>query len=304
MNLGAHMSIAGGAWKALERGKENNCRVIQVFTKSSNQWRAAHLSEEDVRTFRDVRKATGIDAAMAHNSYLINLGTPKKGLWKKSLSSFRVELERAERLGITYLVAHPGAHTGSGEKRGMRKIVEGLRTVLKETRGWKVGVLLETTAGQGTTIGHSFRQMGELLDRIGVPERTGVCLDTCHVFAAGYDWRTLEGYEAMWGEFDSEVGLGRLKGFHLNDSKGRLGGRLDRHEHIGKGQIGSRAFGRLMRDKRFHSIPMVLETPKDHEGADRRNLALLRRLRSSTGPGGGRTGKRKGKEAGHVLSDR
>lgn len=281
MNLGAHMSISGGIWKSLERGKENRCHVIQVFTKSSNQWRAAKLSEEDVQTFHDTRRETGVSPEMAHDSYLINLGSPRANLWKKSVSSFRTELERAERLGIPNMVAHPGAHTGSGEKEGMAKIVKAIRQILKETDGWKVRVLLETTAGQGTTIGNRFDQLGEMLSRIGRPERTGVCLDTCHVFAAGYDWTTAEGYQAMWDEFDEEVGLSMLKAFHLNDSKGPLGGRLDRHEHIGKGQIGSGPFGRLMRDARFQSTPMVLETPKEEEESDRTNLALLRRLRSS-----------------------
>jgi deoxyribonuclease-4 len=284
MNLGAHMSIAGGIWKSLERGKRMNCRVIQIFTKSSNQWKAGRLTKGDVRAFHEARQATGVVPAMAHDSYLINLGSPSAGLWKRSIAAFRLEMERAERLGIPYFVAHPGAHTGSGERAGIDRITKALRIILRETRGWKVNILLETTAGQGSSVGHRFEQLGEILQRVGHPERTGVCLDTCHVFAAGYDWRTKGGYKAMWDEFDSEIGLSMLKAFHLNDSKGPFGSRRDRHEHIGKGQIGSRAFGRLMRDPRFRSIPMVLETPKDGEGSDRRNLALLRRLRSSKGP--------------------
>ncbi|MCZ6689644.1 MAG: deoxyribonuclease IV [Planctomycetota bacterium] len=300
MNLGAHMSIAGGIWKSLERGKEHNSRVIQVFTKSSNQWRAMPLTKDAVRAFHEARKATGVFPAMAHDSYLINLGSPQARLWKKSCSSLRIELQRAERLGIPYVVAHPGAHTGAGERFGLKRISMAIRSILRETSDWKVSLLLETTAGQGTSIGHRFEQLGEMLDRVGLPDRTGVCLDTCHVFAAGYDWRTQEGYEAMWDEFDQEIGLKMLKAFHLNDSKGKPGGRLDRHEHIGRGEIGSAAFGRLMRDKRFWSIPMVLETPKDEKDSDRRNLTLLRRLRSSKGP----KAKRVRKERKHVLSDR
>lgn len=271
------MSIAGGAWKALERGKENNCRVIQVFTKSSNQWRAAHLSEEDVAAFHRARKTTGINPAMAHNSYLINLGSPSRPLWKKSLSSLRVELERAERLGITHLVAHPGAHTGSGEKRGTRKIVEGLRTVLKETRGWKVGVLLETTAGQGTTIGHRFDQMGEMLDRIDVPERTGVCLDTCHVFVAGYELRTEAGLGETVDAFHGAVGLDRLGLVHLNDSVGGLGSGRDRHEHLGLGEIGLGGL-RLVVNSRFGCVPMIMETPMDERRGNPGNMDVARGL--------------------------
>ena len=291
MNLGAHMSIAGGIWKALERGQEENCRVIQVFTKSNNQWRAAKLTDEDCRLFRETSERLGVRAALAHDSYLINLASPDDALWKRSVASFRVELERAERLGIPWVVAHPGAHVGSGERAGIRRIARAVKQVLRETRGADVGVLLENTAGMGSSIGHAFGQLAELLRRIGRPERTGVCLDTQHAFAAGYDWRSEEGYDAMWAEFEDTVGLGALRGFHLNDSKAPAGGRLDRHEHIGRGKIGSAAFGRLMRDPRFHTIPMVLETPKD-EGADRRNLALLRRLRSMRPRGTGRAGRR------------
>ena len=279
MNLGAHMSIAGGIWKSLERGRETGCRVIQIFTKSSNQWRAAPLREGDVRAYHEACRETGVFPALAHDSYLINLGSPDGRLWNRSVTSFRVEMERAERLGIPHIVAHPGAHTGSGEKPAIRRIARAIRGLLRETRGWKVRVLLETTAGMGSSVGHRFGQLGEILDRIGHPDRTGVCLDTCHVFAAGYDWRTEDGYRAMWKEFDDEIGLGMLNAFHLNDCKGPAGCRVDRHEHIGKGRIGSAAFGRLMRDRRFRSLPMVLETPKD-DGWDKRNLALLRRLRS------------------------
>jgi deoxyribonuclease-4 len=280
MNLGAHMSISGGIWKALHRGKESNCHVIQIFVKSSNQWRAAPLRDEDIQAFEEARRKTRILPAMAHDSYLINLGSPEKDLWRKSIDSFRLEMERTERLGIPYLVIHPGAHVGSGEKAGIRRIVRALREILKGSRGGKVQVLLETTAGQGTTIGDRFEQLAEMIGRVGEPDRMGVCLDTCHVFAAGYDWRTEEGYDAMWDAFESALGLEVLKGFHLNDSKGDVGSRLDRHQHIGKGKIGSAPFGRLMRDPRFQSLPMVLETPK--EGTwDRRNLALLRRLRST-----------------------
>jgi deoxyribonuclease-4 len=217
---------------------------------------------------------------VAHDSYLINLASTDAELHRKSMAAFLEELERAEALGIPYLVTHPGAHVGAGEEAGLRQVAKSVRELLKGTKDYQVQVIIETAAGQGTSLGHRFEQIAALLDQIGLPERTGVCLDTCHVFAAGYDIRTPEGYADVIGAFDAIVGISRLKVIHLNDSKKELGCRVDRHEHIGKGNIGLEAFRCLLADPRLKGIPMILETPKDDDFllSDRRNLDTLRRL--------------------------
>ena len=278
--LGAHMSIAGGIDLAPLRGREVGCRTMQLFTKSSNQWRARPLPPEEIERYRANLRATEIAPAVAHDSYLINLASPDAELHRKSMAAFLEELERAEALGIQYLVTHPGAHMGAGEETGLRQVANSIRELLKRTKGYQVQVVIETTAGQGTSLGHSFEQIAVLLDQIGLPERTGVCLDTCHIFSAGYDIRTPAGYADVIGAFDAVVGVPHLKVIHLNDSKKELGCRVDRHEHIGKGNIGLEAFRCLLADPRLKGIPMILETPKDDDFllSDRRNLDTLRRL--------------------------
>jgi deoxyribonuclease-4 len=278
--LGAHMSIAGGIDLAPLRGQEVGCRTMQLFTKSSNQWRARPLPHEEIERYRANLRATGIAPAVAHDSYLINLASTDAELHRKSMAAFLEELERAEALGIPYLVTHPGAHVGAGEEAGLRQVAKSVRELLKRTKDYQVQVIIETAAGQGTSLGHRFEQIAALLDQIGLPERTGVCLDTCHVFAAGYDIRTPEGYADVIGAFDTVVGVQQLKVIHLNDSKKELGCRVDRHEHIGKGNIGLEAFRCLLADPRLKGIPMILETPKDDDFllSDRRNLDTLRRL--------------------------
>jgi deoxyribonuclease-4 len=216
---------------------------------------------------------------MVHNSYLINIGSPKEDEWKKSLDAFTVELERAEALGIPFVVAHPGAHLGSGEEAGLNRIAQGLDELHLRTRGFRTRILLENTAGQGSCLGYRFEHMRHLLDRVHEPDRLGICFDTCHVFTAGYDIRTPEGYAATMDEVDRLVGLVRIMAFHLNDSMKPFESRRDRHEHIGKGFIGLEAFRCLMRDTRFLNVPMVLETPKGKElEEDRMNLEVLRGL--------------------------
>jgi len=278
--LGAHMSIAGGVDLAPLRGQQVGCRTIQLFTKSSNQWRARPLPPEEIERFRANLQTTGIAPAAAHDSYLINLASTDPALHHKSMAAFLEELERAEALGIPYLVAHPGAHVGAGEEAGLRQVAISIRELLKRTRGYQVQAVLETTAGQGTSLGHRFEQIAAILDQIGLPERTGVCLDTCHVFAAGYDIRTPDGYASVIREFDRTVGIANLKVIHLNDSKRGLGCRVDRHEHIGKGAIGLEAFRCLVTDPCLRGLPMIIETPKDNDfvSADSRNLRTLRRL--------------------------
>lgn len=278
--LGAHVSIAGGFDQAPLRGKAAGCRAIQVFTKSRGQWQARPLPDAEAKAFRANLRASGITLAVAHGSYLINLGSSDPTLRRKSLEACREELERAETLGIPYLVIHPGSHLGKGEVAGLRLIAQALDLLLAETRGFKVQIVLETTAGQGTNLGSRFEHLAHLFERAKHPERLGVCLDTCHLFAAGYEIRTKEGYEKTMEAFDWLVGLSRLRVLHLNDSKQDLGSRVDRHEHIGKGFLGLSPFRFILNDRRLRSLPMILETPKDGDpvAADRCNLAILRRL--------------------------
>lgn len=278
--LGAHMSIAGGVDLAPLRGRQVGCRTIQLFTKSSNQWRARSLPSEEIDRFRANLQAAAIAPAVAHGAYLINLASTDPALHQRSMAACLEELERAETLGIPCLVIHPGAHMGAGEEAGLRQVANSLRELLKRTKGCRVQVVLETTAGQGSNLGHRFEHLALLLDQIGLPERTGVCLDTCHLFAAGYDIRAPEGYDAVLHEFDQVVGIPSLKVIHVNDCKRELGCRVDRHEHIGKGAIGLEAFRCLVTDPRLRGIPMIIETPKDGDfvKADRRNLKTLRTL--------------------------
>ncbi len=277
MPLGAHMSIAGGLHLACARGRETGCEAIQIFVKNERQWRAPALRENQAAEFRVARKEHGIGIAFAHDSYLINMASSDPALWKKSVHAFIDELERCEMLGLEFLVTHPGSHGGAGEETGIANMIRALDEVHRRISGFRTRILLETTAGQGTSLGWSFEQLGTILDRLKEPSRAGVCFDTCHVFAAGYDLSTKKGYDAVMKTFDDVLGVSRLKAFHVNDSKQGLGSRVDRHEHIGKGKIGTEAFRCLMRDRRFRDVPKVLETPKDDD-MDRRNLKLLRRL--------------------------
>ena len=279
--LGAHVSIAGGVDKAVLTAREVGCQALQIFVKSSNQWRAAPFREGEVERFRANLAATGIGPVVAHDSYLINLCSPEAALWEKSLEAFLVELDRCETLGVPYLVTHPGAHTGAGEEAGLRQLVRAIDQVHSLRRQHQVKILLETTAGQGTGLGNRFEQLGEVLSRVKEPGRLGICLDTCHVFAAGYDLRTPAAYRETMNRFDAVVGMGRLLAIHLNDSKRELGSRVDRHEQIGKGAIGVEAFRLLLNDARLKQVPMLLETPKGPDyKEDKINLALLRSLRS------------------------
>src|SRR5712692_8587387 len=277
--LGAHMSIAGGVDKALLEGKKVDCDVIQIFTKSSRQWAAQPYSKEEIQTFLQNQKETGIVTVIAHDSYLLNLGSPDQALRKKSIGAFVDELERCETLSIPYLIAHPGAHVGAGELEGIKTISRSLDEVHAACPGFKVKVALEITAGQGSCLGYRFEQIGNMIDATNESDRLRVCFDTEHAFAAGYDMRTIEGYERTFTEFDQMIGIDRLAAFHLNDSKKEFHSRVDRHEHIGKGHIGLAAFRFLLNDQRFWGLPMCLETPKGPDLAeDRENLALLRSL--------------------------
>jgi deoxyribonuclease-4 len=262
--LGAHMSIAGGLYKAIERAESIGCTTMQIFTKSNKSWFAPRITDEDAALFKKTLKASQLSKVMVHTSYLINLGSKDATTRKKSIKALATELERCEQLTIPYLVLHPGAHVGGGEEQCMQFIAEGLDAALEAVPG-KTKILLETAAGQGTTVGHTFEQLKEIRAQCHHKARVGYCLDTCHVFAAGYDLGSEGGYQSMWKEFDRLLGLNHLHAIHLNDSKKGCGCKLDRHEKIGHGAIPHRAFGWLMNDKRLQDIPFVLETPVEKD---------------------------------------
>jgi deoxyribonuclease-4 len=274
------VSIAGGAWKALARGSEAGCSTIQIFTKNASRWQAPPLTEKDVLRFREAGRESGIRPLVAHDSYLINLASPSADLRARSRQAFLEELERAERLGLDSFVAHPGAHTGSGTATAIRRVAESLDWAHDRTAGFRVKICLENTAGQGSVLAGDFGHLGEIFSRVREPERLGVCFDTCHAFAAGYDLRRRKGYEESLESLEGAVGKGKVLVVHTNDAKGELGGRLDRHEHLGRGRIGLECFRLVMNDPRFREVPKILETPKEEDGLpmDPVNLALLRAL--------------------------
>ncbi len=279
--LGAHQSIAGGYYKAVEIAHASGCDCVQLFTKNNNQWRAKPITDEEAQRFKAALKTLGIAHPLSHDSYLINLAAPDADLWKKSVEAFVVELQRAEQLGIPYVVTHPGAYTTSSEIAGLKRVARALDKAHAQTRGIRAQCLLELTAGQGTSLGWRFEHMAAILDQVKDPDRLGLCLDTCHVFAAGYPITAENDYLATMQQLDDLVGLKLIKAFHLNDSKKDLGSRVDRHEHIGRGKIGLAAFRNLLNDPRFQNVPMYLETEKgQHEGEewDVINLRVLRSL--------------------------
>ena len=279
LHLGAHMSISGGCDLALERAAALEMTACQIFTKNERQWVAKPLDPGVVERFRAQRAALGVGHLVAHDSYLINLASPDDALREKSRVAFGGELERCEALGVPALVTHPGAHVGSGVDAGLARVAEGLNRVLADLPDGTVSVLLETTAGQGTTLGRTFEELAAIIAMVEDQSRIGVCLDTCHVFAAGYELRTPDGYAATMANFDAVLGLDRLRAIHLNDSKHGLGSHKDRHDHIGGGELGLEAFRNVVNDPRLAGRPGILETEKGPNGEeDRRNLAALRSL--------------------------
>ena len=279
--LGAHMSIAGGYYKAVELAHAAGCDCVQLFTKNNNQWRAKELTDDDAKKFRAALAETGVTHPIAHDSYLINLASPDDALWAKSVEAFRVELLRAEKLGIAYVVAHPGAYTTSTEEQGIERVIEALDAVHRETDGIRAQALLENTAGQGTCLGWRFEHLAAIIAGVARSEKLGVCIDTCHTFAAGYPLATRKEYQATIDELDRIIGLDRVRAFHLNDSKQPLGSRVDRHEHIGRGKLGLAPFRRLLRDPRFGRTPMYLETPKEEVDGEQMDVVNLRKLRQA-----------------------
>lgn len=279
--LGAHMSIAGGLARALERGREVGCSVVQIFLKNQRQWAARPYTDSEVREFRAAWKASGIRVVFAHANYLINLATPVPAEWRRAVDVFHDELERAEALGLPFVVIHPGSHREMGLDDGIRRIGRAIDLLHERTRGCRVRVVLENTAGGGSSIGRSFEELAAILAAVREPRRVGICLDTCHLFAAGYDIRTVDGYRSTKARVQRLLGLRRVRAFHLNDARQPLGSGLDRHEKIGRGHLGVEPFRWLMNDRSFARVPMALETPKDPEPrADREALALLRGLRA------------------------
>jgi deoxyribonuclease IV len=316
--LGAHQSIAGGYYKAVEIGVAAGCQVLQIFTKNTNQWRGKPITPEEATRFREALAASGLTCPLAHDSYLINLASPDETLWKKSIAAMIDEVERAAILGIPWVVCHPGAFTTTTEEEGLKRIIAALDEVLAEncrhtpsdvrpkpkaskagstskkrlsppadgTRSVPAtlsGILLETTAGQGSTLGWRFEHLAAILAGVKDNSRLGVCFDTCHVFAAGYKLSTRAEYRATMKEFDKVVGLDQIRAFHLNDSVKECGSRVDRHAHIGAGKIGLEPFGWLLRDRRFRKVPMVLETPKGEENGEDCDIINLRKLRELVG---------------------
>ena len=277
--VGAHESIAGGIHTAFERAERAGCRTLQVFTKNASRWQAKPLSAEDIANYKTAASKSTIAPVVAHDSYLINLCAADRSILKKSRQAFIDELRRCDALGIPYLNFHPGAHMGRGETAGLRLIIESLNHAHDRTEGARVLSVVETTAGQGTVLGHRCEQIAAIIAGVEDPERVGVCIDTCHIFAAGYDISNRKGYESTLRAFEETVGLKKLVAIHVNDSRGELGSHLDRHEHIGKGKIGQEGFRHLMRDTRLSNVPKILETPKGEDlREDKMNLAMLRKL--------------------------
>jgi len=278
--FGAHKSIAGGYHNALLAAQALRCDTVQLFTKNNTQWRAKELTAEDVGLFQSTLAAAGLRFLTAHDSYLINLASPDPTLYARSLEAFIIEMQRAEALGLRYLVTHPGAAIDGDVDAGLARVAQALDEVHARLPGLKLKVLLETTAGQGTSLGHRFEHLARILTLVAEPERLGVCLDTCHVSAAGYALAPLKDYRATLREFDRVVGLSRLRCFHLNDSLKPHGSRVDRHAHIGKGHLGLEPFRLLVNDPRFRNRPMILETPKEEgeQDMDTVNLNVLRGL--------------------------
>ncbi len=288
MKLGAHISAAGGLFKAFKRADEIDCETMLVFTKSNRQWKAKPISDQDVVQYEaEAAKYSGIAPVAVHASYLINIASPKPELWEKSYQALKVEVERAATFGIPLLTFHPGSHVKSGEEAGLAAIVRGLGRLVEETAVSAPNTIIcpEAMAGQGTNIGYKFEHLAYIFSEIDADERLGVCMDTCHIFAAGYDIRTPETYAATMQQFDEIVGLDKIKFFHFNDSKFELGQRKDRHAHIGQGFIGAEGFANFVNDPRWANHAAHLETPKiekDDDGneveMDPVNLATLRSL--------------------------
>lgn len=279
--LGSHLSIAGGLHNALLSAERLQLATVQVFTKNQQQWRCPALSADAIAQWVAHQKRLSFRHSVSHDSYLINIASPDRKLWRQSADLLTEELVRCVLLKIPYLVMHPGAHMGEGEAKGIARIAEALDLVQQRVGPNRVTICLEVTAGQGSSIGHRLEHLAQIIDKVEFPRRLGVCLDTAHLFAAGYDFRGSR-YDELMDEVDATVGLKRVKVWHLNDSKKELGSRVDRHAHIGHGCIGAEAFKSIMRDPQWHKVPKIIETPKENDESGREwdeiNLQTLRAL--------------------------
>jgi len=279
MLLGVHVSIAGHIYDAVTRARELGCNVMQIFSRDPRQWRKARISPEDAREFRRLRSEARIERVFVHVPYLINLASPINILYNSSIRGCIADIKSADAIGADYVVVHCGSHKKSGERSGIKRVASALDKIVEKTAACGVGILLENTAGSGSWLGYEFSHQRKIMAKVADSRRVGLCLDTCHAFAAGYDLSTREGLEKCLSEIDAEVGLEKLKLVHLNDCKSALDSRRDIHEHIGKGSIGAAGMARIITDRRLANIPMILETPKDSEYADRKNLETVKRLR-------------------------
>jgi deoxyribonuclease-4 len=276
--LGAHNSIAGGVDKAIDLADKLGFTAMQIFTKNNNRWFQKPLAEKEIDTFKSKLKKSKLKFVVSHDSYLINLCAKNKSILKKSREAFYDEIERCHLLGIKFLNFHPGAHLGNGEDYGIKLIAESINQVHHKTKDYKVSSMLEATAGQGTNLGYRFEHLAKIIELVEDKKRMSVCIDTAHIFAAGYDIKNASSYKKVMKDFDEIIGLKRLKCIHTNDSKKELGSRVDRHEHIGKGFIGKEGFANIMKDKQLEKVPKILETPKGKE--QKEDLANLKVLRS------------------------
>jgi deoxyribonuclease-4 len=279
LEFGSHVSASGGVDLAIPRAAALEMTACQIFTKNERQWNAKPLDPAVVERFKGNWQETGLRQVVAHDSYLINVASPDEALWARSKAALLHELERCDELGVPYLVSHPGAHVGSGVEPGIERVAKAINEIHRETPEGRAIVLIETTAGQGTALGRSFEEIASIIDQLDDKGRIGVCLDTCHIFAAGYDIRDQASYDETMAKFDETIGLDRLKCIHLNDSQKGLGSRVDRHAHIGQGELGATAFGFIVNDPRLAGLPGILETPKENgDEEDIMNLATLRGL--------------------------
>jgi deoxyribonuclease-4 len=278
MLLGVHVSIAGHIWESIDRAEALGCNVMQIFSRDPRQWRKSKIKAEDIREFRLRREKSGIQKVFIHIPYLINLASPYNVLYQGSLRAYIQDMKEAQDLGADYIVTHMGSHKESGEKQGLKRIIVALNRILDKTKDSAVGILLENTSGSGSWLGYKFEHQRQIIEGLENKKRVGICFDTCHAYTAGFDLSSPEGYSKTIESLDRIVGLKRLKLVHLNDSRDELGSHADRHEHIGKGSLGLEAFRRLVNDQRLSEAAFVLETPKDSENADKRNLKTVKKL--------------------------
>jgi deoxyribonuclease IV len=281
MKLGLHVSTAGHIYEAVNRAAALGCNTMQIFSRDPLQWRKSHLTKEDTDEFLKLRAQHKITPVFAHVSYLINLASPYNILYRSSVKAYIEDIKEAQNLGIEYIVTHMGSHKESGEEKGLKRITAAINRILDKTKDHSVVILLENTAGSGSWLGYTFEHQRRVIDKVENKARVGICFDTCHGFAAGYDLSTSDGYKKTISQLDDIVGIDKLKLIHLNDSKDKLSSHRDRHEHIGKGEIGLEGFRRLVNDPRLADVSFILETPKDAEGDELKNLEAVRKLRKA-----------------------